>query len=42
MNFAPNLAKVEAEPAETPAKRGRKPATKPAEEVVVVDLEKAA
>ena len=33
---------VEAEPAEAPAKRGRKPATKPAEEVVVVDLEKAA
>ena len=42
MNFAPNLAKVEAEPAEAPAKRGRKPATKHAEEVVVVDLEKAA
>ena len=45
MNFAPNLARLEAEqPAEKSAKRGRKPAEKIVEvdDIVVVDLEKVA
>ena len=45
MNFAPNLARLEAEqPVEKSAKRGRKPAEKIVEvdDIVVVDLEKVA